>query len=373
MPSVLGNTPLGTSIALESDLEQQVVAVGKPFDAECEYVTFPAGAYVDPGIVDCGPATEYEVSLKAAHESTGFFRHGCWRGGTTSSYMIYGTTAVSVAKNWINSATFSFSAGTPFAIKVNALSWEANGSTIGSPSNIAGGRQNNARFLICALDNISEGSIDVSQVNIRIYQFDFTSETAIRRLIPVRVGTTGYLYDKVTGRLFASAVPSIQLVPGPDVSTPTFTPKTEIDLLAPLASPAFTGTPTITSTVAAPVVHFSNFTGGGLSGFTGEVRLKGPFLNGAGWVEESAPDPSAIGDFFSGHSICDPGVGFYMLFYDGADYARVSGMDTSSPEVQVYSGSGDVSVDYSTSSRVATMADIGDVNAVLDAINGEVV
>ena len=52
---------------------------------------------------------------------------------------------------------------------------------------------------------------------LRIYMFKFTdNSTLVRDMIPVRVGQVGYMYDRVSGKLFANAG-SGQFVLGPDV------------------------------------------------------------------------------------------------------------------------------------------------------------
>lgn len=246
MPSVLGNTPLGTSIALESDLEQQVVAVGKPFDAECEYVSFPAGSYVDPEIVDIGMTNAYDVDASIRIPTFGFFRFGNWRNNAQNeSFMIwnYDTNSNIRCCKYASDGSGASNATGFFGITTTSGSCTINGTTRTFTVPSGSSSRKSAKFLICALDNKTNGTIDVSGVQIDIAYFRFIGNTMLRDLLPVRVGQVGYLYDKVTGRLFGSAT-STALVPGPDVAVPTFTPKTEIDLLAPLASPAFTGTPT---------------------------------------------------------------------------------------------------------------------------------
>lgn len=447
MPSVLGNTPLGASIALESDLEQQVVAVGKPFDAECEYVTVPAGAYIDPDVLFYDASLGVEATFRIPSSPTpgdGSFKCGTWTGSGSSSYQLFINTSdklrilrYSTSLVQISNAPFVGSFGTA-KINGNEMSNGTASATVSSAS--SGGTPLN--FLICALSdsNNAVSNICTHDVDFSAFKFMF-SGVSFRDLVPVRVGTVGYLYDKLSGRLFGSAVGSIPLVPGPDVSTPTFTPKTEIDLLAPLASPAFTGTPTaptassgtnttqvattafvqtavsgkantnhthqsivssssttsvtanddgtatISHTTASelgpPLVEFDNF-----SGYTGSVQMKGPFTTQEGWwgyVSDSVPDPTDMFGFMSGWAIVAPEVGFRdhpMLWNDGNEASvLVYDIDTATPEARSYAQQSVSSITITRSGtppvttveRVLTESDLGDIDAVLDAINGEVV
>ena len=249
MPSVLGNTPLGTSIALESDLQQSLTAVtGKPYDAECEYVTVPVGAYFMPGAYSVNAAIEAELVVElptsGVSSSTPFFC-GNWRGDSSRSSMlfIYGGSFQAINFSGFGTTTTAQGLLGDFItshLKGNVYDVASYSSTISSASTIA----NICDFGLGACAHSDGNPIDaIATFAWKIKSFKFHSSISDIDAIPVRLDGVGYLYDKITGRFIGSAT-STALVPGPDASTPTYTPKTEIDLLAPLASPAFTGTPT---------------------------------------------------------------------------------------------------------------------------------
>lgn len=236
MPSVLGNTPLGASIALESDLEQSLVAVtGAPFDAELEYISIQGETVVPFGTAhstDMSIFSRVRLTGTPSKDTTGGI--GYWSGAGTSSVQ---------AKFDRTKATFfpSSSATCSYADAIN--SWadfgvDGNKGFCGTATTTSLGSgysriQNSSLNIYWHEDSFS---FDIAYVDV------WVSATKAHSLIPVRVGQVGYFYDKITGTLFGATTGTLTI--GPDVSTPTFTPKTEIDLLAPLDSPAFTGTPT---------------------------------------------------------------------------------------------------------------------------------
>jgi hypothetical protein len=106
--------------------------------------------------------------------------------------------------------------------------------------------------LICGLANSNDPDTCVNPVDIAAFKFSF-SGVSFRDLAPVRVGTVGYLYDKISGRLFGSAVGSIPLVPGPDKAQPTITTPGRIVELTPAIRYAFASPTTTVSGTAATV------------------------------------------------------------------------------------------------------------------------
>ena len=223
-----------------------------PFDAECEYVTFPAGAYVDPEIVDIGLPNAYDIDARIRIPTYGSFRFGNWReGDQTKSFMIfnYSGGGYKLCKYWSDSGSGIAQTSDFFQIKTQSNSYTLNGTTrTCTPTTTV---RENASFIICGLDNKVDGQKGGSEVDIDIAYFRFIGNTVLRDMVPVRVGTVGYLYDKVSGRLFGSAVGSIPLVPGPDKATPTITTPGRIVELTPALRYSFASpTPSVSGTSA---------------------------------------------------------------------------------------------------------------------------
>ena len=225
-----------------------------PFDAECEYVTFPAGAYVDPEIVDIGLPNAYDIDARIRIPTYGSFRFGNWReDDQTKSFMIfnYSGGGYKLCKYWADSGSGIAQTSDFFQIKTQSNSYTLNGTTrTCTPTTTV---RENASFIICGLDNKVDGQKGGSEVDIDIAYFRFIGNTVLRDLVPVRVGQVGYLYDKISGRLFGSAVGSIPLVPGPDKAQPTITTPGRIVELTPAIRYAFASPTTTVSGTTATV------------------------------------------------------------------------------------------------------------------------
>lgn len=68
--------------------------------------------------------------------------------------------------------------------------------------------------------NVNNNTPSSNQHKLRLYYADILEgSTYVRQFIPVRVGTTGYMYDKVSGTLFGNANSSGAFTFGNDVTT----------------------------------------------------------------------------------------------------------------------------------------------------------
>jgi hypothetical protein len=200
-----------------------------PFDAECEYVTVPAGAYIDPDVAAYDASLGVDVTFRLASDTTlgnGAFRCGFWTNDQTTSFQLYINSQSDLKLIRYYSSIFTVS-NSPFigsfataSIHGTSFSNGTNTTSVGDP-----GTSLHAplTFWICAVgDSSNVPAPCINPVDVAAVRFSF-SDISLRNLVPVRVGTVGYLYDKVSGRLFGSAVGSIPLVPGPDKATPTIT------------------------------------------------------------------------------------------------------------------------------------------------------
>ena len=167
-----------------------------PYDAEVEYLgTNPDGAYIDTqipfptqGRVRCRFYVDgnrsYGPSIRCwlfADASNSPFIFQQWYSGGRINF-VTGLTATLISESWSNKIidsdnTFSGSQGT-------VMFFGRCSSVTGGAPRIAGA---------CAKDRLYYLIIEDSAGNI------------ICDLIPVRVGTVGYLYDRVSGKIFGNA------------------------------------------------------------------------------------------------------------------------------------------------------------------------
>jgi hypothetical protein len=224
-----------------------------PFDAEVDYVTVPAGAYVDPDVEVGGSFIDFSVTFRFPTNGTqaeGAFRCGMFGGDSSSTIQIFindGTGKIkgqkfSTALAQLSNASFIGSFDTA---RTNGTYFYAGSNSAGLAAGATSAK--GYKLLVCAV-GASGGDAYACINDIDVKDFSiYENGIYIRDLVPVRVGTVGYLYDKVTGRLFGSAT-STALVPGPDKAVPTITTPGRIVELTD--SPAFTGTPTAPTAAA---------------------------------------------------------------------------------------------------------------------------
>jgi hypothetical protein len=169
------------------------------YDAEVEYLESDGNSYIDTGL-----KVSSELGI-LAHIQNSQDKDGWVFGGNDS----VGNKELSFApKNELNQSLWRFDS---YITQLNAL----NSASIYELSNI----QNHNVLKIGESTYTATNSTFESQNNlslfargsgplkgVRIYDFKiYQNSTLVRDFIPVRIGTTGYMYDKVSRQLFANA------------------------------------------------------------------------------------------------------------------------------------------------------------------------
>jgi hypothetical protein len=188
---------------------RRVMVVGSslPYDAEVEWLQSDGNAYIDTG-VKVANTTTFNITIKLlSTTSKEFWLFGArialgngqltpyWKG--TKWEWRYGSQVVS-------GGAFTLSTNTIYRISnvassrvmkvTNSYSVTATANTFSTNNNFyLLGMNNNGTKVACYSDLVLVGG--------ELY----TSGTKAREYIPVRIGTVGYLYDKVSGTLFGNA------------------------------------------------------------------------------------------------------------------------------------------------------------------------
>jgi hypothetical protein len=192
-----------------------------PYDAEVDFVTVPAGAYILPEAY--GVSGDLYVSMSVRLPTTGVttstpFFCGNWRGsGISTQIKVEGSTAARFMS--FNGSETTLTIPSDTLGKFSTISLGGNKFAVESASTtgtVSSAVSKPCDFGIGACAYTDNTTPNARQFDFDIASFQFDCATAHRSLVPVRVGQVGYLYDKVSGRLFGSAVGSIPLVPGPD-------------------------------------------------------------------------------------------------------------------------------------------------------------
>ena len=180
-----------------------------PYDMEIEYLESSGTQYIDTGVV---PKTTLSVKIKynilqlTAGRNIGIF--GC----VVSNKGMFSGVA---AQHYFINRTDHYLESIPYALNTVQEEEYINNAMIrdGVTYTTSPIVANNIPILLFGRN--ASGTVERIG-SLRIYYFTlYDNGVLVRNLIPVRVGTTGYLYDKVSGKLFGNAGTG-ELILGPD-------------------------------------------------------------------------------------------------------------------------------------------------------------
>lgn len=165
-----------------------------PYDAEIEYIGKGAGdtAFIDTGI-NGNQDIRFEISFLS--NVYGSYAIGGRREGNTNSLSL----TLQSTKRFGNKTT---TYGTPTANNVHTYiidntGLKLDGATLATWSNVA---DYSCGSLMLFSIGSSTAFLDGNIYSCRIWE----NNQLVRDMLPVRVGATGYMYDKVSGQLFGN-------------------------------------------------------------------------------------------------------------------------------------------------------------------------
>lgn len=181
-----------------------------PYDAEIEYLESTGTQYIDTGIA-CASYDGVKAKLQANGERLG-----------GNAYMFFGQGLTYSSNNFeLFTATdnsrisFCLTGNTDVAIdytKIFSVNVENKIATYTDESGQVIGVANRSQIgdytaaFTMAIFAIQRYSYIKTTHNVRCFNFQIIqSSIVVMDLIPVRVGQTGYMYDKVSGQLFGNA------------------------------------------------------------------------------------------------------------------------------------------------------------------------
>lgn len=193
----------------------------KPYDAEIEYLGSDSNAYINTGI----SGNNYYLRITGHFMYTTHVNYGAIYGNYVSDNHSGTRLVLSNKSNKIisNLNTICATEGntTVDCTKNVKHSFFANwgnvkiDSTTTTVQNKDAGDTNNGNICIF---NRSMINVVSRNIGLKIYDFQiYDHGTLVRDYIPVRVGTAGYLYDRVSGELFGNAGTG-SFILGPDVA-----------------------------------------------------------------------------------------------------------------------------------------------------------
>jgi len=204
----LGDTKIAKAY-LGSDLVySSSVTPPMPYDSEIEYLQTTGTQYIDTGI-DSGTNIVAEIKAILTQTSSDVQTFLCARTGNNVSF----SNLLSIKNGSIpyiqigGGDSFVDSSADPTVLHTyrtglqnNSLFFETDGTTEGTRT-ISGSTSNLSLYLFA---RHTDSGVDRG-IYSKLYYCKITKDgSLVRDFIPVRVGQTGYLYDRVSGELFGN-------------------------------------------------------------------------------------------------------------------------------------------------------------------------
>jgi hypothetical protein len=195
------------------------VAVGRPYDAEVEYLQGDGTAYIDTQYT---PVQGDEITVEFQSLATISSSYYCLFSSGTGTYQfiaLFGNRQnvtgsfckyfASGAAQWL---AHSFSGWETMTIKQDGT-FSIGSDSVRSPYEHSLDGNNTSLFILRRRDN-------TSGLPAKLRKFSITNNNVTKKdFIPVRKDGVGYLYDKVSGQLFGNAASSGAFTYGNDVTT----------------------------------------------------------------------------------------------------------------------------------------------------------
>lgn len=184
---------------------------GLPYDAEVEYLKGDGSSYIDSLVAPTSlshPIMEFRVENTLGNSNPRQeYIIGSDRNGYRFSFAVFNKTVAQCNEFRICNYYYWKAAGwdVPYTVKEDAVTAEGflNGIKVGTGEPVR--QKSDGTILVFAMHTNNGWSIQEPYATIKIYWVKiYDGDTVVRDFIPVRVGTTGYMYDKVSGQLFGN-------------------------------------------------------------------------------------------------------------------------------------------------------------------------
>lgn len=200
------------------------VVYTRPYDAEVEYLESSGTQWLDTGIT---ANSDIKIDLEGIFKSNNTYtRFGCSSGESTDCFLFISTSnndyLIRLGTGTINQVQRSIHTSKDIQrVIIEGSSKKANiYFTDGTVSNYTFTSENFNGTLSLILFGYNNKSSIVKAVSMRISRLKiYSNNILVKDLIPVRVGQVGYMYDKVSGKLFGNKGTG-NFILGPDVANP---------------------------------------------------------------------------------------------------------------------------------------------------------
>ena len=183
-----------------------ITAVGRPYDAEVEWLQSDGTAYIDTGFKH-NQDTRFACKLEhVGTVQTYSYPFGSLGGASGSNKLltacINGSSKLATYYGSGTAHAFNISGGGVHTFDMNKRSHKVDATTYSFSSRTFSSSYNTLIFGITGYD----GTFTASKTTVRFYYFQIYDDgTLVRDFVPVKNNGVGYLYDKVSGQLFGNA------------------------------------------------------------------------------------------------------------------------------------------------------------------------
>ena len=200
-----------------------------PYDSEVKYLESTGIPYIDTGLLSDWSGLVVSMEVEVFDTFTGLSQNRFFFGSTFNP--VATRTAISLERSASGNIRFYFRIGSVYKLSPNNLTTHQT-ITIDRPNGVILGEYSggtwsrdastidwdvvNGNFNLFRVQGISNTSPSLAHSRFYMCRFIRYGEM-IRDFIPVRVGDVGYMYDRVSKRLFGNVANSGYFIVGPDV------------------------------------------------------------------------------------------------------------------------------------------------------------
>lgn len=191
------------------------------YDAEVEWLASEQDAWINTGINGQNSNLSFELEVMVEPTSYPCYAFGNYQSSSRRGAVLVlnssakATARVNASMTSITGNQFDFSEGARHQMTITRASTTVDGV---SHTNSTANASSNQYPTIALFKGNTRTAMNAGKVTIYWFKI-YDSGTLVRDYVPVRKGTVGYMYDRVSGELFGNAAASGTFIYGADVSS----------------------------------------------------------------------------------------------------------------------------------------------------------
>lgn len=177
------------------------------YDAEIEYLASEQDAWINTGLNGNNNNLSLDCEIMVEPTSYSCYPFGNYQSGSRKMWGMVvtsdtkATIRINASAATLTNGQFDFSVGVKHHVVANRTTTTIDGA---SYTNGTGSASSNQYSTIALFKGNTRIAMDAGKVTIYYFKM-YNRETLVMDFIPVRKGSVGYLYDRVSGQLFGNA------------------------------------------------------------------------------------------------------------------------------------------------------------------------